>query len=46
MVKTIRIGSCVSVQGTVVNKLEDGRIVVQVGERTWTGFPVSGLTTA
>ncbi|SFO94454.1 hypothetical protein [Tranquillimonas alkanivorans] len=40
MLKTITIGSCVSVQGLLVRALEDGRIVVRVGQRMFTGFPV------
>ena len=41
MVKTIRIGSCVSVQGIYVKALENGKIAVQVGERVFQGYPVS-----
>ncbi|WP_164870884.1 hypothetical protein [Mesobaculum littorinae] len=40
MVKTIKIGSCASVQGQVVRSLDDGRVVIQLGERVYTGFPV------
>jgi hypothetical protein len=40
MVKTITIGSCVSVQGNLVQNLADGRIVVQVGNQRFTGRPV------
>lgn len=42
MLKTISIGSCVSVQGLVVGQQADGRIVVRVDEKTFVGFPVSG----
>ncbi len=41
MLKTIIIGSCVSVQGTFVKALPDGRIAVQVGDKTFTGRPVA-----
>jgi len=40
MVKTISLGSCVSVQGMFIRKLANGKIVVRVGEKTYTGFPV------
>ncbi len=40
MVKTITIGSCVSVQGYLVQNLSDGRVVVQVGNQRFTGRPV------
>ncbi len=40
MVKTITIGSCVSVQGNLVQSLSDGRMVVQVGTQRFTGQPV------
>lgn len=44
MVKTLVIGSCVSVQGRLVRNLADGRIVIAVGDRQFTGYPptVSG----
>ncbi|WP_256377569.1 hypothetical protein [Oceanicola sp. D3] len=38
--RTIVVGSCVSVQGTFVKALSDGRVVVRVGERDFTGRPV------
>jgi hypothetical protein len=41
MLRTISIGSCVSVQGLVVGQLADGKIVVRVGEKNFVGFPVS-----
>lgn len=41
MVKTLVIGSCVSVQGRFVGNLADGRIVVAVGDRQFTGYPPS-----
>lgn len=40
MMRTIVLGSCVSVQGLFVRELADGRIVVRVGERLYQGFPV------
>ena len=40
MLRTILVGSCVSVQGTFVRTLSDGRIVVRVGKRLYTGKPV------
>jgi hypothetical protein len=40
MLKTITLGSCVSVQGTFVRKLPDGRIAVRVGQTVYSGTPV------
>jgi hypothetical protein len=34
------MGSCVSVQGTFIRALEDGKIMVRVDEKTYIGFPV------
>ncbi|PJJ82918.1 hypothetical protein CLV77_2695 [Brevirhabdus pacifica] len=41
MVATIMIGSCVSVQGTFIRQLSDGKIVVQVGDRLYQGRAVN-----
>ncbi len=40
MLRTIVLGSCVSVQGTFVRKLANGKIVVRVGGRDYAGYPV------
>ncbi len=40
MLRTITVGSHISVQGTFVRDLADGRILVQVGERTFKGTPI------
>ncbi len=40
MIRTILVGSCVSVQGVFVRELEDGRIVIRVGDRFYQGKPV------
>ncbi|WP_283054847.1 hypothetical protein [Thetidibacter halocola] len=40
MLRTIIIGSCVSVQGLLEKTLPDGRISVRVGDRIFTGLPV------
>lgn len=40
MLQTITIGSCVSVQGLLVRNLDDGRVVVRVGARTYEGLPI------
>ena len=40
MLRTIQVGSCVSVQGLVVRKLDDGRVVIRVGSRTYAGTPL------
>lgn len=46
MIKTIVIGSCVSVQGVFVRALADGRIAVRDGEKTYHGRPVAGAANA
>lgn len=40
MLRTILLGSCVSVQGIFVQSFADGRIAVRVGDRIFCGFPV------
>ncbi len=40
MLRTIILGSCVSVQGLLEKKLPDGRITVRVGNTVFTGLPV------
>ena len=40
MMRTIVMGSCVSVQGLFVRELKNGKIVVRVGERLYQGIPV------
>lgn len=46
MLKTITLGTCVSVQGTFVRSLSDGRIMVRVGDRIYTGMPVPSAAEA
>jgi hypothetical protein len=41
MLRTITIGSCVSIQGLMVRQLADGKIVIKVDELTFTGHPVA-----
>lgn len=40
MLKTISLGSCISVQGTFIRALKNGKIAVSVGKRVFEGFPV------
>ena len=40
MLRTIVVGSCVSVQGLMVGQMSDGKIMVKVDDKTFTGFPV------
>lgn len=40
MLRTITLGSCVSVQGTFERQLDNGKILVRVGNRLFEGFPV------
>jgi hypothetical protein len=41
MLRTITLGSCVSVQGLLVKKLDNGKIVIRVGDRIYEGMPVA-----
>lgn len=41
MLRTIMIGTCISVQGTFVKALTNGRIAVQVGQTVFEGVPVA-----
>lgn len=41
MLRTIVVGSCVSVQGTFEQQLENGKIVVRVDDRLYAGRPVT-----
>ena len=41
MLQTILMGSCVYVQGIFVRKLENGKIVVRVGDQVFQGTPVT-----
>lgn len=40
MLRTITIGSCVSIQGLFVSELSNGKIIVQVDDKTFVGKPV------
>ncbi|WP_174213634.1 hypothetical protein [Paragemmobacter aquarius] len=41
MLRTITVGSCVSIQGIVVKQLTDGKLVVRVDQNTFVGHPVA-----
>ena len=41
MLRTITLGSAVSIQGWFVRALPDGRIVVKVDDTSYTGSPVT-----
>ena len=41
MLRTIIIGSCVQVQGTLEKELSDGKIQIRVGNKVFEGFPVT-----
>ncbi len=45
MLRTITVGSHVSIQGIFVRALTDGRILVRVGERLFKGMPVETKAT-
>ena len=40
MIRTIIIGSCVSIQGIYVRTLTNGKIQVKVGPVAYKGYPV------
>ncbi|MEM7519573.1 MAG: hypothetical protein AAF307_00935 [Pseudomonadota bacterium] len=40
MLRTITLGTCVSVQGIFVKDLSDGRVSVKVDETVYSGTPV------
>ena len=40
MLRTITQGSHISVQGTYVRDLKDGRILVRVGQKLYKGMPI------
>lgn len=42
MIRTITVGTHISVQGMFERDLGNGRIVVRVGEQTYAGKPVAG----
>ncbi|MBB05214.1 MAG: hypothetical protein CML03_06820 [Pseudooceanicola sp.] len=46
MLRTITVGSCVSVQGTYLATMSDGRVEVRVGNQIFRGIPVSGTAAA
>jgi len=41
MLRTIVLGSCVSVQGTFVRTLENGKIMIRVGKQLYSGIPIA-----
>ncbi|MEH6832743.1 hypothetical protein [Sulfitobacter sp.] len=41
MLRTITLGSSISIQGTFVRAMPDGRIAVQVDNTVYSGVPVT-----
>jgi len=41
MLRTISVGTCVSIQGLLVGQMADGKIMVKVDEKTFIGYPVT-----
>jgi hypothetical protein len=41
MIQTIRLSSCVSVQGEFVAVLENGDVIIRDGDTTYRGSPVA-----
>ena len=46
MLRTISVGSCVSIQGLMVGQMADGKIMVKVDEKTFVGYPVTPVRNA
>ena len=46
MLRTISVGSCVSIQGLMVGQMADGKIMVKVDEKTFVGYPVTPVRAA
>ncbi len=46
MLRTITIGSCVSIQGLLVGQLADGKIMIKVDDKTFVGYPVTPVKAA
>ncbi|WP_192931171.1 hypothetical protein [Gemmobacter serpentinus] len=40
MLRTISLGTCISVQGIVVGSTQDGKLMVRVDDKTFVGVPV------
>lgn len=40
MLRTIQIGAYLLIQGLFIREEPGGKIVIKVGKRTYTGFPV------
>src|SRR3712207_8967896 len=40
MLRTIQIGTCMSVQGLLIRQLDDGRVVIRVDDKIYKGYPV------
>ncbi len=46
MLRTIAVGSCVSVQGIMVGQLADDKIMVRVDDKTFVGKPIASVRAA
>ena len=46
MLRTISVGSCVSIQGLLVGQMADGKIMVKVDEKTFVGYPITPVRNA
>jgi hypothetical protein len=44
MLRTISIGSCVSIQGLMIGQQPDGKVKILVDEKTYIGQPVPTTT--
>jgi hypothetical protein len=46
MLTTIMLGTCVTIQGALVKRHDNGLLTVRVGARTFTGRPINTATAA
>ena len=46
MLRTIQIGSSITVQGVFVGHTADGKVIVRVDEKTYAGTPVPVMRAA
>lgn len=46
MLRTITVGSCVSIQGLLVRTLSDGKLVIKVDEKLFVGVAVTAARVA
>jgi hypothetical protein len=46
MLRTIKVGSSLLIQGLVIGTTDDGKLLIRVGDKTFAGTPVPRLRAA